>query len=132
MSIFKNNNYIYIIRYITILLIYHYIRYIGIPSIFSIHPLIIPIANYLALKFGIFHKLEDDKYTSKKDLFYPFLIFSTIFNIFFFFYYEYELLPIVTIVISNIVEFILIKSKKEEIDKMTKQAIEDYYKNKKE
>lgn len=123
------NNKIYPLKYIIAMLICHYVKYIGIPNIFTINLLIIPIANYLVLKGTVFHPLEKDNTNSKKDISNSFLLITTLFNIIFFFITGYELNYIIFLVTSNIIEFIIIRPIDEVRNEKTAQNIEDYFKN---
>ncbi|MDD3392603.1 MAG: hypothetical protein PHE54_03605 [Bacilli bacterium] len=120
----------YISKYITIYLILYLLKYIGIPSVLEMTLIVVPIINYVILKSVIFKKLEDDTKTDKKDIIKPFLITTTIFNLIFFYLVQYSYQFILIIIISNIIEFIIIKNQREVIYNETQKNIENYFKKK--
>ena len=114
-------------RYIVMVLIAYYINYLGIPNLYTINLLIIPFLNYLIIKWGVI-KVLNDKIT-KKDICSPFLLITTLFNIIFFYINQFDTMIIFTIVFVNIVQFIIIKPKEENVKSTTEKNIKEYFKN---
>jgi hypothetical protein len=103
----------YSVKYILMVIIANYINLVigYIPNLYSLI-ILIPIINYLILMWGIIRPLENDR-ISKKDIYSPFLIITSLFNIVFFSIQSFDIMHISIIVISNIVEFRLMSTEKE-------------------
>jgi hypothetical protein len=119
----------YSVRYELIIILAHYIKSIGINSLYTFSLLVIPVINYLALLWGVIRPLNDDNTIEKKDIFWPFLIITTLVNIIFFYTQQFNTMTVFFVVVTNIVEFLLMKPKKDNIGETTRQNIEDYFKN---
>ena len=119
----------YSCRYIIMVLIAHYIKKIGIESLYTINLLIIPFLNYLILQWGVIKVLNENDKITKKDIFLPFLLITTSFNIIFFYIEQFNTMTVFTIVFVNIVEFMIIKPKKESIIFETDKSIKEYFKS---
>lgn len=119
----------YSCRYILMVLIAHYIKKIGIESLYTINLLIIPFLNYIILQWGVIKVLNGNDKVTKKDIFKPFLLITTLFNIIFFYIEQFNSMTVFTIVFVNIVEFMIIKPKKESIIFETDKSIKEYFKS---
>jgi hypothetical protein len=121
----------YSMKYILMVVIANYLNLVigYIPNLYSII-ILIPIINYLILTWGTIRPLENDK-IYKKDIYLPFLIITSLFNVIFFAIQSIYIINIFIIVISNIVEFHLMKPKKERIKDITDKNIKEYFDNKK-
>lgn len=118
----------YVGKYMFFMWLPHTMSKIGPVSIYSYSILIIPVINYLALLWGVFRPISKINELTKKDIFTPFLIISSITNIIFFSLAGYNTSIIFVVVITNILEFIIIKPENEKIEKQTKKNIENYFK----
>ena len=123
-----------VLRYIAIITIVYLI--VGIYSIIS-YGLIILIyyiaVNYLAIKYGIIKELDNRNYV-KKDLFVLFSSLILIFNVIVLYLKQFEIYEILLISVVPLIELYFIKTKKEKqklIDIKTKNAIDEYFKNRK-
>ena len=116
-------------RYILMVLIAYYINYLGIPSLYTINLLVILLLNYLIIKWGVIKVLNENDKATKKDIFSPFLLITTLFNIIFFYINQFDTMIIFTIVFVNIVQFIIIKPKEENVKSATDKNIKEYFKN---
>lgn len=119
----------YSCRYIIMVLIAHYIKKIGIESLYTINLLIIPFLNYLILQWGVIKVLNENDKITKKDIFLPFLLITTSFNIIFFYIEQFNTMTVFTIVFVNIVEFMIIKPKNESIKFEANKNIKEYFKS---
>ena len=116
-------------RYILMVLIAYYINYLDIPSLYTINLLVILLLNYLIIKWGVIKVLNENDKATKKDIFSPFLLITTLFNIIFFYINQFDTMIIFTIVFVNIVQFIIIKPKEENVKSATDKNIKEYFKN---
>ncbi len=89
--------------------------------------------NYLAVRYGIIYEIDKNQKLDKKNLSKSVTLFLLIFNIGTYMIYKFPMLEVTILSIIPVVEFYLIKTKKEKqrvIDVNTKKAIDDYFKNK--
>jgi hypothetical protein len=128
----------YSLYYIFIFLITHFIwvYFIGVPKIgistlYKTHIIIAPFYNYLVLSKGVIQPLDKDLKVKKKDITNIFLIITSLFNFFFYRYLNFNMLEIGIIVISNIIEFLLIKPPVHKVAIITQKNIDDYFKKRK-
>ncbi|MDD2518376.1 MAG: hypothetical protein PHI05_02555 [Bacilli bacterium] len=126
-NVFKSLKYVG--KYMIFMWLPHTMSKIGTVSIYSYSILIIPVINYLALLWGVFRPISKTNELTKQDVFIPFLIISSITNILFFYFSGYNNSIIFMVVITNIIEFIIMKPEKEKIDNQTKKNIDNYFKN---
>lgn len=117
----------YSIKYFLLMIIFHYIgSVIGVGSLYSYSLFVIPVLNYLALLWVVIRPLEEDTIL-KKEMAPGFIIISSILNITFFSIAQFDYIVILVILFSNIVEFMIMKTKKETLDEITLKNIDDYY-----
>lgn len=130
----------FVIRYLTIVILVYLI--VGTYSIQSYGLFIFLYyisINYIAIKYGIIKEFDKRYDISKKDLSVTISLFLIIFNLIIFslyslFFDKFEIYEVLLLSIIPVVEFYLIKTKKEKqsiIDMKTKKAIDDYFQNKK-
>ncbi|MFA5603627.1 MAG: hypothetical protein WDA12_02080 [Bacilli bacterium] len=122
----------YVGKYMIFMWLPHTMSKIGPVSIYSFSILIIPVINYLALLWGVFRPISKSNELTKQDIFIPFLIISSITNTLLFHFTGYNNSIIFVIVITNIIEFLIMKPENKKINYQTKKNIENYFKRHKQ
>ncbi len=103
----------YSIKYFLLIMIFHYIGLVvGVGSLYSYSLFVIPVLNYLSLLWAVIRPLEDEDGISKKDIATCFIIITSLLDIFFFTFLEFDYIAILVILFSNIIEFIIMKPRK--------------------
>ena len=90
--------------------------------------------NYLAVKYGIIYEIDKRDDLDKNDLSKSIILFLLLINIVLYFLYKFKLSEVVILSVIPVIEFYLIKTKKDKqriIDMNTKKTIDEYFKNKK-
>ena len=131
----------YISKYILIMLMTDLVKY-ATPSLvkssnageglLSFHILIIPLFNYIALRISVFRPLNEDENISKKEIMRNFITITTSFNLVYFYMTGYNTTTIFVLVASNIIEFILMNSKREKERNTIDKNIKEYFESQKD
>lgn len=105
----------YVSFYILAVLIAHYVTiyFIGIPSLYTVSPLTVLVIHFAVLLWGVIKPLDKDSKVQKKDIFWPFIITTTVFNTIFFYFQQVDTNLLITINFVNIIEFILLRPRSE-------------------
>lgn len=118
-------------NYFLLMIIAELIYIIKIPSIFSMNAIAILLFNFLAIKFTIKHPLEKNKNLTKKDIYKPLLIVSSIIITILMKKNYHAISTIIIVLIGNFIEIYLMKPKDEKLKELMDKNIKEYYENKK-
>ncbi len=120
----------YSLRYILLVLIFFYIKIMGIPSPYTFGFIIIPLVSYIILLWGIMRPLAKEE-IRKRDIYYPVSIIITIFNVVFFMMEQFSYTEILIIVLSTLIEFSIMQTRKDKLKDITNKEIKNYFEKKK-
>lgn len=100
----------YCVKYILFVILFSVgSAFLGVPCLYSI-PLAVPFLTYLVLVWSIIRPLEQDTKIKKEDLLLPMFVVTTIFNVLFFYVIRrMDLLITIFIIVTNMVEFLILK-----------------------
>ena len=82
---------------------------------------IIPI-NFLAIKYGILNKIDEDNYVTKDYILMPLVMYTSIFNIIFLLLNKVSIYVVIFVVIINIAELIYLDNPKTKRKNDTKKV----------
>lgn len=102
----------YSIRYMLIIVVLYYL--VPISYFYNLNfPIlgIIPL-NFLAIKYGIYNKIDKDHYVTKYYILMSLIIYTTLFNIVFLLLNKVNILVIIIAVLINILELIFLDNVK--------------------
>lgn len=118
----------YIFRYSIILLLGHFVRYLGIPSFYELPYLVLIPFNFLAISYGIKHPLEKRKDIQYKKYKKIFIFICVLINTIFILLLKPVLIAWIILISSTIVILLLSTPKYEKINDETQKYIDEYYK----
>ncbi len=112
------------------MLIGYAIKYIGLPSVFSLPYYIFIPFNYLVILFQVKRKLEIRKDILYKKVLIPLIILTTLLNGVLFYFSNVPISCCIILSVINIVELILMRPKYEIVNANTQKYIDEYFENK--
>lgn len=118
-------------NYFLLMIIAELIYILKLRSIFSMNAIAILLFNYLAIKFTIKIPLERNKNLTKKDIYKPLLIVSSIIITILMKKNYHAISTIIIVLIGNFIEIYLMKPKDEKLKELMDKNIKEYYENKK-
>lgn len=125
----------YSLIYELIMFIGHYIKIIGIPSIFDFSFLLLIAYNFLAIKIGIINNIDKNKDIIYKDNTLKFIFITSLFNTILCLLVNLDIGITFShwsvFMIINAIELFIVRPKQQSIDITTKKNIEGYFQNKK-
>lgn len=107
------------------------VKIIKLPNIYSLPIIVTILFNYLAIQYGIKYPIEKRKDITKKELFIPILIFSSIILTFLLKTNDHSNSMIIIALLANYIELYLMKPKHEQIEEIITKNIKDYFESKK-
>lgn len=124
----------YTLSYALIMFLGHYIKKVGVSSIFDIPFLVLIPYNYLALSFGIKRRIEKNDDINYKENIIGFIFSTTSVIIILCIIVNHDIgiffWQCAFLILINIIELYLIVPKKQSLESETKKNIDDYFKNK--
>jgi hypothetical protein len=125
----------YSLYYALIMFIGHYLKVMGLPSIFSLPFFILIPYNYLAILFGIKKPIEKNNDLNYKANLKYFIIFTSLIIVILYFVVNLStgmsLGLLIFLLITNIIELYLTKIRNENIKDITTTNIKNYFNEKK-
>ena len=104
----------YSLRYIVLIIVMYYFLLLNNVYTLSFWMIgIIPV-NFLAIKYGIYNKINKDNYVTKEYIIFSLIIYTTLFNIIFLLFNKVHYIVIIFTVVINILELIYTENIKNE------------------
>ena len=120
----------YWFRYFTVILLGYFIKFIGLPSIYSLSYLIYLPYNFLALSYGFFTPLRKRKDGSYYHFLKPYLLLTSLSAFLFIYVITSSFKNALFYTVVNSFELYFIKPSFVKQEKETLQNIANYFKNK--
>lgn len=119
----------YVLRYVVVILLGYFIKFVGLPSIYNLSFLIYIPFNYIAISYGILNPVNKRKDVSYNKLIKLYIIITSLIAFLFVWLISKDVFNGLILVVINIIELLCIKPSFIKNDQITSQNIADYFKN---
>ena len=119
----------YVLRYVVVILLGYFIKFVGLPSIYDISFLIYIPFNYIAISYGILNPVNKRKDVSYNKIIKLYIIITSLIAFLFVWLISKDIFNGLILGIINIIELLCIKPSFIKNDQITSQNIADYFKN---
>lgn len=117
----------YVFNYTLIMILGHLISKIGLTSIYRLPIYMLPVFNLLAISYAIKYPMERKKDLTKREIFIPLLILTTIIDSLIVIFAEPYFIIWITLIISNAIELYLMKPATEKNKEEAQKNIDEYF-----
>lgn len=119
----------YVLRYVDVILLGYFIKFVGLPSIYDLSFLIYIPFNYIAISYGILNPVNKRKDVSYNKIIKLYIIITSLIAFLFVWLISKDIFNGLILGIINIIELLCIKPSFIKNDQITSQNIADYFKN---
>ena len=119
----------YVLRYVVVILLGYFIKFIGLPSIYDLSFLIYIPFNYIAISYGILNPANKRKDVSYNKIIKPYIVITSLIAFLFVWLISKDIFNGFILATINIIELLCIKPSFIKNDQATSQNIADYFKN---
>ncbi len=119
----------YVLRYVVVILLGYFIKFVGLPSIYDLSFLIYIPFNYIAISYGILNPVNKRKDVSYNKIIKLYIIITSLIAFLFVWLISKDIFNGLILGIINIIELLCIKPSFIKNDQITSQNIADYFKN---
>lgn len=119
----------YVLRYVVVILLGYFIKFVGLPSIYDLSFLIYIPFNYIAISYGILNPVNKRKDVSYNKIIKLYIIITSLIAFLFVWLISKDIFNGLILGIINIIELLCIKPSFIKNDQITLQNIADYFKN---
>lgn len=121
----------YVLRYVVVILLGYFIKFIGLSSIYDLSFLIYIPFNYIAISYGILNPVNKRKDVSYNKIIMPYIVITSLIAFLFAWLISKDIFNGLILAVINIIELLCIKPSFIKNDQATSQNIADYFKNQK-
>lgn len=119
----------YVLRYVVVILLGYFIKFVGLPSIYDLSFLIYIPFNYIAISYGILNPVNKRKDVSYNKIIKLYIIITSLIAFLFVWLISKDIFNGLILGIINIIELLCIKPSFIKNNQITSQNIADYFKN---
>lgn len=119
----------YVLRYVDVILLGYFIKFVGLPSIYDLSFLIYIPFNYIAISYGILNPVNKRKDVSYNKIIKSYIVITSLITFLFVWLISKDIFNGLILAIINIIELLCIKPSFIKNDQITSQNIADYFKN---
>mgnify|MGYP004487291975 FL=1 len=119
----------YVLRYVVVILLGYFIKFVGLPSIYDLSFLIYIPFNYIAISYGILNPVNKRKDVSYNKIIKLYIVITSLIAFLFVWLISKDIFNGLILGIINIIELLCIKPSFIKNDQITLQNIADYFKN---
>lgn len=119
----------YVLRYVVVILLGYFIKFVGLPSIYDLSFLIYIPFNYIAISYGILNPVNKRKDVSYNKIIKPYIVMTASIAFLFAWLISKDIFNGFILATINIIELLCIKPSFIKNDQATSQNIADYFKN---
>ena len=119
----------YVLRYVVVILLGYFIKFIGLPSIYDLSFLLYIPFNYVAISYGILNPVNKRKDVSYNKIIKPYIVMTSLIAFLFAWLISKDIFNGLILAVINIIELLCIKPSFIKNDQITSQNIDDYFKN---
>ena len=119
----------YVLRYVVVILLGYFIKFIGLPSIYDLSFLLYIPFNYVAISYGILNPVNKRKDVSYNKIIKPYIVMTSLIAFLFAWLISKDIFNGLILAVINIIELLCIKPSFIKNDQITSQNIADYFKN---
>ena len=119
----------YVLRYVVVILLGYFIKFVGLPSIYDLSFLIYIPFNYIAISYGILNPVNKRKDVSYNKIIKLYIIITSLIAFLFVWLISKDIFNGLILGIINIIELLCIKPSFIKNNQITSQNIDDYFKN---
>ena len=119
----------YVLRYVVVILLGYFIKFVGLPSIYDLSFLIYIPFNYIAISYGILNPVNKRKDVSYNKIIKLYIVITSLIAFLFVWLISKDIFNGLILGIINIIELLCIKPSFIKNDQITSQNIADYFKN---
>ncbi|MBD9075075.1 hypothetical protein EGP91_03625 [bacterium] len=118
----------YVLRYVVVILLGYFIKFVGLPSIYDLSFLIYIPFNYIAISYGILNPVNKRKDVSYNKLIKPYIVITSLIAFLFVWLISKDVFNGLILVVINIIELLCIKPSFIKNNQIISQNINDYFK----
>lgn len=118
----------YVLRYVVVILLGYFIKFIGLPSIYDLSFLIYIPFNYIAISYGILNPVNKRKDVSYNKIIKPYIVMTSLIAFLFAWLISKDIFNGLILAVINIIELLCIKPSFIKNNQITSKNIDDYFK----
>lgn len=118
----------YVLRYVVVILLGYFIKFVGLPSIYDLSFLIYIPFNYIAISYGILNPVNKRKDVSYNKIIKLYIIITSLIAFLFVWLISKDIFNGLILVVINIIELLCIKPSFIKNNQIISQNIDDYLK----
>ena len=118
----------YVLRYVVVILLGYFIKFVGLPSIYDLSFLIYIPFNYIAISYGILNPVNKRKDVSYNKIIKLYIIITSLIAFLFVWLISKVIFNGLILVVINIIELLCIKPSFIKNNQIISQNIDDYFK----
>ena len=118
----------YVLRYVVVILLGYFIKFVSLPSIYDLSFLIYIPFNYIAISYGILNPVNKRKDVSYNKIIKLYIIITSLIAFLFVWLISKDIFNGLILVVINIIELLCIKPSFIKNNQIISQNIDDYFK----
>lgn len=118
----------YVLRYVVVILLGYFVKFVGLPSIYDLSFLIYIPFNYIAISYGILNPVNKRKDVSYNKLIKPYIVITSLIAFLIVWLISKDVFNGLILVVINIIELLCIKPSFIKNNQIISQNIDDYFK----
>lgn len=118
----------YVLRYVVVILLGYFIKFIGLPSIYDLSFLLYIPFNYVAISYGILNPVNKRKDVSYNKIIKPYIVMTSLIAFLFAWLISKDIFNGLILAVINIIELLCIKPSFIKNNQITSKNIDDYFK----
>ena len=118
----------YVLRYVVVILLGYFIKFIGLPSIYDLSFLLYIPFNYVAISYGILNPVNKRKDVSYNKIIKLYIVITSLIAFLFAWLISKDIFNGLILAVINIIELLCIKPSFIKNNQITSKNIDDYFK----